>query len=125
MTRSVTTIMYMGFSGFIFMMALTYALSSITANQDQFEVSPGTEGSVYTKATAIPEEVLFSGFEVMSSLYKLNFEDGITVKVDHLTFSTAKDIKEKIPLISKYAKYSQSFDFSTDGSISTITYVSE
>ncbi|UZN01250.1 hypothetical protein OL548_34425 (plasmid) [Lysinibacillus sp. MHQ-1] len=69
-------------------------MSPITNIQKEFEISPGTVDTVYSVQTKIPEEVLFTGTEVISSIYKLNL-DGITVKVNGITFSTPKDVKEK------------------------------
>lgn len=125
MNSSSTTAIYMALSGLIFIIGLTYALSSITANQEHFENSPGTEGTVFYERTEIPKEILFTGYEVVSSIYKLNFDEGFTVQVDSLSFSTPKDIKDKLALIPTQLEYSQSISYAADGSISTILYVSQ
>ncbi|MFY0519317.1 hypothetical protein ACOMCU_16040 [Lysinibacillus sp. UGB7] len=124
MNSSVFSALNIGFSALIFAMALAYALSPITDIQKEFEISPGTVDTVYSVQTKIPEEVLFGGTEVISSIYKLNL-DGVTVKVDGITFSTPKDVKDKLFYISIYANYSQSIKYDTSGIVAYISYDSK
>jgi len=87
MNSPVYSAMSIALSALLFAMALAYALSPITSIQKEFEISPGTVDTVYSVQTKIPEEVLFSGAEVISSIYKLNL-DGITVKVNGTTLTS-------------------------------------
>ncbi len=124
MNSTVTSAINFGLSALIFAMVLAYALSPITNIQKEFEISPGTVDTVYSVQTKIPEEVLFTGTEVISSIYKLNL-DGITVKVNGITFGTPKDVKDKLFHISKYANYSQTITYDTKGKVAYITYTSK
>lgn len=124
MNSSVYSAINFGLSAFLFVITLAYALSPITNIQKEFEVSPGTIDTVYSVQTKIPEEVLFNGAEVISSIYKLNL-DGITVEVNGVTFSTPKDVKDKLNYISSYTKYSQSVVFDANGEVAYITYTSK
>ncbi len=124
MNSSVYSAINIGLSALLFAITLAYALSPITNIQKEFEISPGTVDTVYSVQTKIPEEVLFSGAEVISSIYKLNL-DGITVKVNGTTFSTPKDVKDKLSYISKYANYSQSITYDTKGKVAYISYVTK
>ncbi|MEB2280153.1 hypothetical protein LAV73_09105 [Lysinibacillus xylanilyticus] len=124
MNSSVYSAINIGLSALLFAITLAYALSPITNIQKEFENSPGTVDTVYSVQTKIPEEVLFSGAEVISSIYKLNL-DGITVKVNGTTFKTPKDVKDKLSYISKYANYSQSITYDTKGKVTYISYVTK
>ena len=121
MNSTVSSAINIGISALLFAIALAYALSPITDIQKEFEISPGTVDSVYSVQTKIPEKVLFSGAEVISSIYKLNL-DGIAVSVNGISFSTPKDVKDKLFYISKYANYSQSITYDTKGKVAYITY---
>lgn len=123
MNTSSQNIIKLAFATFVFAIALSYALSSILETQKEFEYSPGTEDTVYSKQTKIPEEVRFSGAEVIGSIYKLSL-DGIAVTVDGIAFNTPKDLKDKQITILKNATYSQIVNFKPDGSIADITYLS-
>lgn len=124
MKNTVQSTFFLIFAVIVFYTALTYTVNPITTIQKEFEYAPGTEDSVYIHEIAIPEEPLFSGPQIVGSLYKLNL-DNFTVVVNNITFSTPRDIKEKLNSIPINLKYKQTIQFNTDGTISTITYTGQ
>lgn len=121
MTNSTVQAFYIALSLLLFTAGLAYTVSTITQVSAEFDEIQDHERSPYFMETNIPEEILFTGAEVIGSLNKLNFE-GLTVNLNGVLFNNAKEFNDKQHYISTYAYYKQTFDFNTDGSVKTIYF---
>ncbi|MEK5187120.1 hypothetical protein [Solibacillus sp. FSL W7-1324] len=114
MNKTVSEAIWFTLTTLTFSLALAYALTPLFQIQKEFEISPGTEGSVYVKQTEIPEEPLFTGAQIISSIYKLDFDE-TTVNVDGNLFERQTDLKTKQSIILPYAEYKQTIQYSGSG----------
>lgn len=114
MNKTVSEAIWFALTTLTFSLALAYALTPLFQIQKEFEISPGTEGSVYVKQTEIPEAPLFTGAQIISSIYKLDFDE-TTVNVDGNVFERQTDLKTKQSIILPYAKYKQTIQYSGSG----------
>jgi hypothetical protein len=116
MKESVTEIIYMWLAATFFIFGLAYALSTITILSAEFDEAKGTEGTTFIKETEIPEEVTYSGAEVIGSLYKLNFDE-IMVDFEGQSIISTKDFNRLQPTIGPTNRYSMNFVSNNDGII--------
>lgn len=114
MNKTVSEAIWFALATLTFSLALAYALTPLFQIQKEFEISPGTEGSVYVKQTEIPEAPLFTGAQIISSIYKLDFDE-TTVNVDGNVFERQTDLKTKQSIILPYAEYKQTIQYSESG----------
>ena len=114
MNKTVSEAIWFALATLTFSLALAYALIPLFQIQKEFEISPGTKGSVYELHTEIPQEPLFTGAQIISSIYKLDFDE-YTVNVDGNVFERQTDLKTKQGIIIPYATYNQTIQYTTSG----------
>jgi len=121
MTSSTTQGIFLSFSIVLFLLGLAYTVSTITSSGAAFDTLIEDTHSAFFMETEIPEEIVFSGAEVIGSLYKLNF-DVVTVNLNGIIINTAKDFIDMQHMIVIDARYKQTITHNTDGTTHTIYY---
>lgn len=122
MTNTTIRMIFMATAGLVFCFALAYTVSTITSVSTEFNQVPEARETVYILDTEIPEEVHFTGAEVIGSLYKLNFEDNLQVNIDGVVIRNSKEFSKRQSVLNLTAEYKQTLIFGNEGNVQTIFY---
>lgn len=120
MTKTVTTYLYMVFSLIVFLAAFTFIVYEATFVINNFDELPGSE-TVYTMGTKIPEEVLWTGAQVVGKLYRIS-EDEIPIQVGAQVFNNDKDVMLYQAAVPLQVKYKQTIEYDADGNPSKMIF---
>lgn len=104
----------------MFLTALAYIVFLTTEIHSGFDELP-TSQTVYNVHTKIPDEVNWTGAQVVGKLYRLT-EDNVPIVVNGMTFSTDVDVMNKQNLIDLHALYNQAVEYDANGKIVKITF---
>ncbi|MCM3390209.1 hypothetical protein LG296_21215 (plasmid) [Ureibacillus chungkukjangi] len=107
----------------LFLGALAYTVFSITETQSAFDELP-THQTVYNVQTQIPEDVYWTGAQVVGKLYRLT-EDNVPVVVDGFTYLTDKEVRDNQNLVNLDALYKRKFSFNDKGEIESIYFTTK
>lgn len=120
MNVSTLTMVEFTFAAFITMLALAHTFWTMTTWPDNFELVPSA-ATVYQEQTAIPEEVSWTGAQVVAKLYQLS-DDEISIVVDSITFQSEADVKLKQHLILVTAQYTEEVVINESGEVTQIMF---
>ncbi|WP_338657282.1 hypothetical protein V6B14_22285 (plasmid) [Sporosarcina psychrophila] len=102
------------------MTALAYTFWSMTGWPDHFKLVPSA-ATVFVEHTDIPEDVSWTGTQVVAKLYQLS-EDGIPIVVNGFTYQTEEDVRLNQGLVSLNRSYSYQFEIDANGQVSQIIF---
>lgn len=103
------------------MTALAYTFWSMTVWPDAYELVPSSS-TVFIEETAIPEDVTWTGSQIVAKLYQLSGIDRMPVVVDGFTFSTDEDVRLQQGRVSLSAHYTCETVFDEDGKASRLIF---
>ncbi|WP_156422722.1 hypothetical protein [Bacillus sp. FJAT-29937] len=90
---------------------------------DTFELVPSA-ATVFIEDTQIPEEVTWSGDQVVAKLYRLSNEN-IPIEVNGRLFQSEADVIQHQNAVSLNARYAKSFVFTHTGRVSKIVFTQQ
>lgn len=122
MSETSTNAIFFAFSVLITMSALAYTFWSMTEWSGAYDHVP-THHTVYIEDTQIPEEVKWTGNQVVAKLYRLT-DEGVPIVVDGRLFQSDLDVKKFQSTISLQKKYQQSIEWDGTGKFSKIIFTS-
>ncbi|MBO0589271.1 MULTISPECIES: hypothetical protein [unclassified Sporosarcina] len=103
------------------MTALAYTFWSMTEWPDHYKLVPSA-ATVFVEQTDIPEDVPFTGAQVVAKLYQLS-EDNIPIIVDGFLFRTDEDVRlYQGSVVSLRELYEWVVKVDTDGKVSEISF---
>lgn len=113
---------YVGFAlgTLMTMTALAYTFWSMTGWPGYFQLVPSA-ATVFVEQTDIPEEVSWTGTQVVAKLYQLSDEENLSIVVDGFTFESIEDVEANQWRVSLQALYTQDIQ-SSNGQVSKIIY---
>lgn len=107
--------------GYFFLFAsLAYTVYLGTDVKDAFDDIPTTQ-TVYNVQTKIPEEVLWTGSQLVGKLYRLTEED-YPIQVGSLVFSTDADVEKYQHLISLTSSYKSKVILDNEGTPTKLVF---
>lgn len=104
----------------MFLSSLAYTVFMTTDINNGFKELPTTE-TVYNTQLEIPEEVLWTGAQVVGKLYRLT-ENDYPVVVGTEVFQTDEDVKNKQRFIHLQGLYKLDTILNSDGNIQRIVF---
>lgn len=110
----------MVFSLIVFLAAFTFIVYEATSAIHHFDELPGSN-TVYTVNTEIPEEILWTGAQVVGKLYRIS-EDEIPIQVGAQVFHNDKDVMRYQAAVPLQAKYKQTIDYDGEGNPEKIIF---
>ncbi len=116
MNQATTSVMEFVLAIILTMSALAYTFWSMTIWPDAYELVPSSS-TVFIEETAIPEEVTWSGSQIVAKLYQLSGIDRMPVVVDGFTFSSEEDVRLQQGRVSLSAHYTYETVFDADGNV--------
>ncbi|SPU40647.1 Uncharacterised protein [Lysinibacillus capsici] len=107
--------------GYFFLFAsLAYTVYLGTDVKDAFDDIPTTQ-TVYNVQTKIPEEVLWTGSQLVGKLYRLTEED-YPIQVGSLVFSTDADVEKYQHFISLTSSYKSKVILDNEGTPTKLVF---
>lgn len=100
--------------------ALAYTVYDTIDNKEAFDSIP-TNQTVYNVQTEIPQEVLWTGSQIVGKLYRLT-EEAYPIQVGTLVFTTDEDVSDYQHLISLTASYKETIQIDTEGKPSGLLF---
>lgn len=122
MNEPVSNSMYLALSVLITITALAYTFWSMTDWNDSYDYLTSNT-TVYIEDTQIPEEISWTGDQVVAKLYRLNME-GAPIIVDGRLFQTDLDVTNYQSSVSLQKQYTQSIEWDSTGKLYKIIFTS-
>lgn len=123
MSHSVVRALELAFSVFVMMAALANVVWSMTAWATSYDYIP-TGTTVFIEDTKIPEEINWTGDQVVAKLYRLN-EENVPIVVDGRLFQSDLDVKTYQSTVSLQGKYKKTIEWDSSGQYSKIIFTSK
>jgi len=120
MNQSINSYLGYALAVILTMTALAYTFWSMTGWPDHYKLVPSA-ATVFVEQTDIPEDVPWTGTQVVAKLYQLS-EDGIPIVVNGFTYQTEDDVRLYQGNVSLTTLYSYHFDIDGTGRITKITF---
>lgn len=108
---------------FLTMASLTYVFWDMQNWPKSYELVSDA-ATVYIEDTKIPNEILWTGTQVVSKVKRLG-DELVPIEVDAITFQTEEDILAKINQIPLLEEYLQEIELNGEGNITKIIYNSK
>jgi hypothetical protein len=118
MTKTITAYFQFVFAVLLMVTALAYTFWSMTDWPDAYELVPSA-ATVYIQETKIPEEVTWTGEQVVAKLYRLS-EENIPIEVNGRLYQSEADVKNYQNLVALNGEYRKSMVLDSTGSVSKI-----
>lgn len=122
MNETSSNAIFFAFSVLITMTALAYTFWSMTEWSNAYDHVP-SNATVYIEDTQIPEEVKWTGDQVVAKLYRLT-DEGVPIVVDGRLFQSDIDVKKFQSTVSLTGKYQQSIEWDGSGKFNKIIFTS-
>lgn len=101
--------------------ALAYTFWSMTGWPDAYELVPSS-ATVFMEETDIPEDVPWTGAQIVAKLYQLSGEERIPIVVDGFTFASEEDVRLQQARIGLTQSYSCETIFTEDGAAERLIF---
>lgn len=103
------------------MTALAYTFWSMTGWPDAYTLVPSSD-TVFIEETNIPEEVAWTGSQIVAKLYQLSGEERIPIVVGNLTFMNEEDVRLQQSYVSLSNLYLCETKFDADGKVERLIF---
>ncbi|MBD8523758.1 hypothetical protein [Lysinibacillus fusiformis] len=120
MSKPIIVMFEMVVGYFFLFTALAYTVYLGTEVKDTFDDIPTTQ-TVYNVQTKIPEEVLWTGSQLVGKLYRLTEED-YPIQVGSVVFSTDEDVQKYQHLISLKSSYKSKVILDSEGQLTKLVF---
>lgn len=120
MNETIMNAIDFAFAVLVTMAALAYTFWSMTDIPDAYELVP-SGATVFIEDTQIPEEINWTGDQVVSKLYRLT-EEGTPIVVDGRLFQSDLDVMKFQSTIALNGNYKQSMEWDATGKVYKIIF---
>ncbi|USK57796.1 hypothetical protein LIS82_27885 (plasmid) [Cytobacillus solani] len=120
MTKTISTFINFSFAALMMVTALAYPFWSMTDWPKAYELVPSA-ATVYIEETKIPEEVTWTGNQVVAKLYRLS-EENIPIEVNGRLFQYESEVKQFQSTVPLNALYKKQIELNETGNVAKIIF---
>lgn len=123
MTKTISDFINFSFGALMMVTALAYTFWSMTDWPKAYELVPSA-ATVFIEETKIPEEVTWTGNQVVAKLYRLS-EENIPVEVNGRLFQYESEVKQFQSTVPLNALYKKEIKLNKTGNVTKIIFTQQ